>query len=124
MDMLAYFLGRLARGGGAGSGRSPFEYTKVEYGDNDTIKLYDEDNNEHVLQCAYDNGKLISITFEDGETISMNYTDDVINSVGDIEIDVANAPAVNVGGEQTVVVDVSNSTIGDDGILDFGGMVE
>lgn len=125
MDMLAYFLGRLAGGGGAGSGRSPIEYTKVEYGENDTIKLYDEDNNEHVLQCAYDdNGKLISITFEDGETISMNYTDDVINSVGNIEIDVANAPAVNVGGEQTIVVDVSNSTIGDDGILDFGGMVE
>lgn len=121
MDMLAYFLGRLAGGGGAGGGRAPIEYTKVEYGENDTIKLYDEDNNEHVLQCAYDdNGKLISVTFEDGETISMNYTDDVINSVGNIEIDVVNAPVVSVGGEQTITIDASNSEIDSDGYLVLG----
>ena len=40
MDMLAYFLGRLAGGGGAGGGRAPIEYTKVEV--QDEIKKEEE----------------------------------------------------------------------------------
>lgn len=89
MDMLSYFLGRLAEGGAGGSGGAT--YTNIVYNNDDTITLTDTDGVVHTMSCTYEDGKLIGVTY-DGKAVDLTYNGDALVKVGKTAVDVANAP--------------------------------
>ena len=89
MDMLPYFLGRLAEGGTGGSGG--VTYTNIVYNEDNTITLTDKDGVIHTMSCTYEGGKLIGVTY-DGESIELTYNGDALVKVGKTAVDMANAP--------------------------------
>lgn len=123
MDMLAYFLGRLARGGGVGSG-TVTPYKKVEYQEEDKVIFTDEEGNSYEMRCTYEDGKIKTITFQE-ETYIMNYDEDMLVSIGDIETNLTLAPVANVEPEceKTVTIEIKDVELNDDDILDLSGGV-
>lgn len=123
MDMLAYFLGRLAGGGGAGSG-TVTSYKKVEYQEEDKVIFTDEEGNSYEMRCTYEDGKIKTITFQE-ETYIMNYDEDVLVSIGDIETNLTLAPVVNVEPEceKAITIEIKDVELNDDDILDLSGGV-
>ena len=123
MDMLAYFLGRLAGGGAAGSGIVT-SYKKVEYQEEDKVIFTDEEGNSYEMRCTYEDGKIKTITFQE-ETYIMNYDEDVLVSIGDIETNLTLAPVANVEPEceKTVTIEIKDVELNDDDILDLSGGV-
>ena len=90
MDMLSYFLGRLAEGGTGGGGG--VTYTSIVYNTDNTITLTDTDGVVHTMVCTYDGaGKLVSASY-DNDGISLTYEGDVLVKVGGTAVDVGNAP--------------------------------
>lgn len=88
MDMLPYFLGRLAESGAGGGGT---EYISIIYNTDNTITLTDKDGVIHTMSCTYENGKLIGVTY-DGKNVALTYNGDVLVKVGKTAVDVANVP--------------------------------
>ena len=68
------------------------EYTSIVYNDDDTITLTDTDGIEHTMVCEYDGDKLIGATY-DGKAIELTYNGDDLVGIGEIMVDVRNAPA-------------------------------
>ena len=92
MDMLLYFLGRLANGGTGGGGGT--EYTSIVYNTDNTVTLTDKDGVIHTMSCTYADGKLIGVTY-DGKAVDLTYNGDALVKVGKTSVDVANAPATS-----------------------------
>jgi hypothetical protein len=102
MDMLSYFLGRLAgNNGGTGGGSSIIDYDNISYGKdpngNDALILED-DGITYYATCEYENGKLKSIMYQ-GQTIELQYDGDRLISIGDTEIDLSSAPTAGDSGD-------------------------
>jgi hypothetical protein len=103
MDMLAYFLGRLAGGGAGGTGEI-ISYDEISYGKdadgNDVLILKDGDTIVEA-KCFYEDGKLKTVFYQ-GKEIELRYEDennpDRLTHIGDMEIDLSNAPVVEAGG--------------------------
>jgi hypothetical protein len=92
MDMLSYFLGRLAGGGTGGSGGSDGPiYTDLKYNEDGTFTFFDEEGNEHTAECEYVDGRLEKIVF-DGVTMDAVYEEgtDKLIKFGDMDIIVDN----------------------------------
>jgi hypothetical protein len=92
MDMLAYFLGRLAGGGTGGSGgnNGPI-YTDLVYNEDGTFTFFDEEGNKHTAECEYVDGRLEKIVL-DGVTMDAVYKEgtDKLIKFGDMDIIVDN----------------------------------
>jgi hypothetical protein len=122
MDMLAYFLGRLAGGGTGGSGGSngPI-YTDLEYKEDGTFTFTDEEGNKHTAECEYVDGRLEKIVFG-GVTMDAVYEEgtDKLIKFGDMDITINNyssaegedSPSIDPDGS----VSLKNSAIDEDGI--------
>lgn len=125
MDMLAYFLGRLAKGGAGGLVIDKYDeiiYTADKDAEgNDIIHLID-DNNIYEMKCSYENGKMKTIIYQ-GKTIELQYDGDRLSQIGDTEINLSNAPIVGGSGTGGTVVsiDPEKVVIDKDGVLDFTG---
>jgi len=88
MDMLSYFLGRLAEGSTGGTGG--ISYKSITYNNDDTITLIDTDDTEHTMACTYDAaGVLVGLTY-DGEAVELSYEGDNLVGVGGTTIDLTN----------------------------------
>lgn len=92
MDMLAYFLGRVAA---QSSGVGGVEYSSIEYKANDTIELIDTSGVTHTIVCEYNGDKLVSATY-DGKVIGLEYNDDGLIGVGGTTVNLSNAPLVRL----------------------------
>lgn len=82
MNMLAYFLGRLAGGGAGGT-----SYKSITYNNDDTITLIGTDDTEHTMVCAYEDENLVSVIY-DGTEIVIGYDGDKLivgNTVVDLD---------------------------------------
>lgn len=103
MDMLSYFLGRLAEGGTGGSGG--ITYTNIVYNTDNTITLTDTNGAVHTMSCTYEDGKLIGATY-DGKAVDLTYNGDALIKVGKTSVDVANIPVNIVTLDHTVTFTV------------------
>jgi len=72
------------------------------YKDDNTIELLDKNNIAHILSCTYEDNKLVAISY-DSKTIKLGYEGDVLVSVGNTAIDIANAPKTPATNVQTNV---------------------
>lgn len=88
MDMLAYFLGRLAGGGTGGAGGT--SYKSITYNDDDTITLIGTDDVTHTMACIYVDGALTSVNY-DGTEIAIGYENNKL-IVGNTVIDLSYGP--------------------------------
>ena len=104
MDMLSYFLGRLAGGGAGGSGgdNGPI-YTDLVYNDDGSITLTDEEGQEHIMECEYVDGRLEKIKI-DGNILDAVYEEDTdkLVKLGDINIEVGDYPS-EIGNIETLI---------------------
>lgn len=95
MDMLSYFLGRLAGGGTGGSGgdNGPV-YTDLVYNDDGSITLTDDEGQEHIMECEYVDGRLEKVKI-DGDILDAIYEEetDKLIKLGDINIEVGSYPS-------------------------------
>ena len=95
MDMLSYFLGRLAGGGAGGSGGdSGPVYTDLVYNDDGSITLTDDEGQEHIMECEYVDGRLEKIKI-DGNILDAVYEEntDKLIKLGDMDIEVGDYPS-------------------------------
>ena len=92
MDMLSYFLGRLAGGGPSGS-NGPI-YSDLVYNDDGSITLTDNEGQEHIMECEYVDGRLEKVKI-DGNVLDAIYEEDTdkLIKLGDINIEVGDYPS-------------------------------
>jgi hypothetical protein len=124
MDMLAYFLGRLAGGGPGGSNGEGIVYTSAIYekeeGEDNVITFTDDAGIDHKMECFYEDGKIKTVIF-DGEEIEMEYdlnNIDNLKFIGNMEVDMSKAPTSGNGGSGADVSFDSNS-----GIVNFDNVL-
>lgn len=107
MDMLSYFLGRLANGEGGGNGPiyiGGVLYTNIEYKDDNTVILTEEDGTQHIIRCVYSEDKLQTLYYDETE-ISLTYNDKgELVKIGDTVVDVSNAPISGGGSIEAIVI--------------------
>lgn len=103
MDMLPYFLGRIAEGGTGGGGG--VTYTSIVYNTDNTVTLTDKDGAIHTMSCTYADGKLIGVTY-DGKAVDLTYNGDVLVKVGNTAVDIGNAPVNIAALDHTVTFTV------------------
>lgn len=121
MDMLSYFLGRLANGEGGG-GNGPIYiggvlYTNIEYKDNNTVILTEEGGTQHIIRCIYSEDKIQTLYYDEVE-ISLTYDDEgELIKIGDTIVDMSIAPT-NSGGTEVI-----EQLIDESGVLDTEGTV-
>ena len=80
-------VGAIESGGG-------IQYTDIVYNDDNTVTLTDTLGVEHTISCVYENNRLLSITYDGKEVVTV-YDNGELVSVGETEVDVANAPLDN-----------------------------
>jgi hypothetical protein len=92
MDMLSYFLGRLA--GGGSSGDNGPVYTNLVYNDDGSITLTDDEGQEHIMECEYVDGRLERIMIDE-DVLDAIYEEDTdkLVKLGDMDIDVEEYPS-------------------------------
>lgn len=104
MDMLSYFLGRLAGGGTGGSGgdNGPV-YTDLVYNNDGSITLIDDEGQEHIMECEYVDGRLEKVKI-DGNILDAIYEEDTdkLIKLGDINIKVGDYPS-EIGNIETLI---------------------
>jgi hypothetical protein len=96
MDMLAYFLGRLAGNGTNGGSEGGIVYSSIEYqkgeNNNDVILFTDENGIEHIMNCTYDSeGKITGLTY-DSKTVELEYEGNELINIDDITINLKDVP--------------------------------
>jgi hypothetical protein len=104
MDMLSYFLGRLAGGGTGGSGGdNGLVYTDLVYNDDGSITLTDDEGQEHIMECEYVDGRLEKVKI-DGDILDAIYEEntDKLIKLGDINIEVGDYPS-EIGNIETLI---------------------
>lgn len=95
MDMLSYFLGRLAGGGtGSSSGANGPIYTDLVYNDDGSITLTDDEGQEHIMECEYVDGRLEKVKIG-GNVLDAIYEEDTdkLIKLSDINIEVGDYPS-------------------------------
>ena len=83
-------------------GSGGIQYTNIVYNENNTITLTDKNGVVHTMICTYENDMLVSVTY-DGKAIELVYDGDVLVSVGNTTVDIANAPKIPATNVQTTV---------------------
>ena len=116
MDMLSYFLGRLANGEGGGESGPIYIggvlYTDIEYKDDNTVILTEEDGIQHTIRCVYSEDKLQTLYYDETE-ISLTYNDEgELVKIGDTIVDMSIAP-VSSGS-----IELIEQIIDESGVLD------
>jgi YD repeat-containing protein len=130
MDMLSYFLGRLAGGTGGSGGDVVIPsgpYTKIIYNDNNTLTLIDTKNNRHTIAYEYDlNGKIVSLKHNEA-SIAISYDSEyphILKKYGNVKINFGALFGVEIKEEEE-----ESAILNEDGIvvsylqLDANGIV-
>ena len=117
MDMLSYFLGRLAGGSTGGSGGdNGLVYTDLVYNDDGSITLTDDEGQEHIMECEYVDGRLEKVKI-DGNILDAVYEEDAdkLIKLGELNIEVGDYPSEignieNLIDESGVIEDTEGTT--------------
>lgn len=67
------------------------DYKSIEYNEDNTIALIDNNDVEHIMVCNYEDGKITSITF-DNEEVKLSYDGDDLIAVENTMMNLNNVP--------------------------------
>jgi hypothetical protein len=87
-----------------------FNYKTITYNEDNSITLIDSDDIEHKIICKYDeNDKIKSISF-DGQFIALDYSEEMLEGIGAININVDKAPGnmtVNSTAQKPITIETN-----------------
>lgn len=91
-----------------------FNYKTITYNEDNSITLIDSDDIEHKIVCKYDeNDRIKSISF-DGQFIALDYTEEMLEGIGAININVDKAPGnmtINSGTQKPITIETNIEVI-------------
>ena len=91
-----------------------YNYKTITYNEDNSITLIDGDDIEHKIICKYDeNDRIKSISF-DGQFIALGYTEEMLEGIGAININVNKAPGnstVNSIAQKPITIETSYDVI-------------
>jgi hypothetical protein len=91
-----------------------YNYKTITYNEDNSITLIDGDDIEHKIICKYDeNDRIKSISF-DGQFIALDYSEEMLEGIGAININVDKAPGnmtVNSTAQKPITIDTGIEVI-------------